>query len=83
VGAGALDAEAAAARAAASGGKPGTPGGMGPMGGMAPGAGKGQGQDDKEHKVADYVESDDPSFFAADEVVAPPVIGDWKNKDWK
>ncbi|MFI7117778.1 hypothetical protein [Amycolatopsis sp. NPDC049868] len=83
VGAGAMDAEAAAARAAGSGGKPGTPGGMGPMGGMAPGAGKGQGQDDKEHKVADYVESDDPSFFAADEVVAPPVIGDWKNKDWK
>ncbi|HET6290656.1 MAG TPA: hypothetical protein VFG15_28415 [Amycolatopsis sp.] len=82
VGAGAMDAEAAAARAAGSGGKPGAPGGM-PMGGMAPGAGKGQGQEDKEHKVADYVESDDPSFFAADEIVAPPVIGDWKNKDWK
>ncbi|MFE6614874.1 hypothetical protein [Amycolatopsis sp. NPDC057786] len=82
VGAGAMDADAAAARAAGSGGKPGTPG-MAPMGGMAPGAGKGQGQEDKEHKVADYVESDDPSFFAADEVVAPPVIGDWKNKDWK
>ncbi|RSM83394.1 hypothetical protein DL991_02940 [Amycolatopsis sp. WAC 01375] len=82
VGAGAMDADGAAARAGSSGGKPGTPGGM-PMGGMAPAAGKGQGQDDKEHKVADYVESDDPSFFAADEIVAPPVIGDWKNKDWK
>ncbi|WP_409489261.1 hypothetical protein [Amycolatopsis sp. cmx-11-12] len=83
--AGAMDAEAAAARGAGSGsGKAGTPGAMGPMGGgMAPGAGKGQGQEDKEHKVADYVESDDPSFFAADEIVAPPVIGDWKNKDWK
>ncbi|ANN21235.1 hypothetical protein SD37_40435 [Amycolatopsis orientalis] len=82
--AGAMDAEAAASRAAGSGsGKAGTPGAMGPMGGgMAPG-GKGQGQEDKEHKVADYVESDDPSFFAADEIVAPPVIGDWKNKDWK
>ncbi|MGY6656815.1 WXG100 family type VII secretion target [Amycolatopsis sp. TRM77291] len=82
-GAGAMDADGAAARAAGSGGKPGTPGGMAPMGGMAPAAGKGQGQEDKEHKVADYVESDDPSFFAPDEVVAPPVIGDWKNKDWK
>ncbi|KZB81702.1 hypothetical protein [Amycolatopsis regifaucium] len=82
VGAGAMDAEAAAARAAGSG-KAGTPGAMGPMGGMAPGGAKGKGEDDKEHKVADYVESDDPSFFAPDEVVAPPVIGDWKNKDWK
>ncbi|WP_414944787.1 hypothetical protein [Amycolatopsis sp. cmx-11-32] len=83
--AGAMDAEAAAARGAGSGsGKAGTPGGMGPMGGgMAPGGAKGQGQEDKEHKVADYLESDDPSFFAADEIVAPPVIGDWKNKDWK
>lgn len=53
--------------------------GMGAMGG-----GKGgKGPEDKEHKIASFVESDDPSFFAPDEVVAPPVIGDWKNKDWK
>jgi hypothetical protein len=83
VGAGAMDAEAAAARSATSG-KGGTPGAMGPMGGgMAPGGAKGQGDDDKEHKLADYLEPDDPSFFAPDDVVAPPVIGDWKNKDWK
>ncbi|MER6901873.1 hypothetical protein, partial [Amycolatopsis sp. NPDC000740] len=50
----------------------------------AMGGGKGgKGPEDKEHKVASFVESDDPSFFAPDEVVAPPVIGDWKNKDWK
>lgn len=81
-GAGAMDADGPAARGAGSG-KSGTPGGMGPMGGgMAPGN-KGQGEGDKEHKIADFIESDDPSFFSADEIVAPPVIGDWKNKDWK
>ncbi|MFE3786121.1 hypothetical protein ACFXPA_49010 [Amycolatopsis sp. NPDC059090] len=52
------------------------------MGAMGGGKG-GKGPEDKEHKVASFVESDDPSFFAPDEVVAPPVIGDWKNKDWK
>ncbi|WP_020660142.1 WXG100 family type VII secretion target [Amycolatopsis benzoatilytica] len=82
-GSGAAAEEAAAARAAGAagaGGKgaPGSPG-MGAMGG----AKGGKGQEDKEHKIASYVESDDPSFFAPDEVVAPPVIGDWKNKDWK
>lgn len=83
VGAGAMDAEAAAARSAASG-RSGAPGAMGPMGGgMGAGASRGQGDEDKEHKLADYLEPDDPSFFSADEVVAPPVIGDWKNKDWK
>ncbi|HWD02580.1 MAG TPA: hypothetical protein VG674_09030 [Amycolatopsis sp.] len=66
--------------AAGAKGATGSPG----MGGMGAGArGAGKGQEDKEHKVADYVESDDPNFFAPDEVVAPPVIGDWKNKDWK
>jgi hypothetical protein len=43
----------------------------------------GKSEEDKEHRLADYLESDDPSIFAAEEVVAPPVIGDWKNKDWK
>ncbi|WP_181773468.1 hypothetical protein [Amycolatopsis pittospori] len=82
VGAGGMDAEGAAGRGGAGSGRAGTAGAMGPMGGMGHGA-KGQGDEDKEHKVADYLESDDPSFFAADQVVAPPVIGDWQNKDWK
>ncbi|MGW3966618.1 hypothetical protein ACWED2_42850 [Amycolatopsis sp. NPDC005003] len=77
----AAEAEAAAARNAMSGrgaaGAAGAPG----MGGM--GAGKGKKEDDKEHKSADYLESDDPNFFAGEQAVAPPVIGDWKNQDWK
>jgi hypothetical protein len=66
---------------AGAGGKgaTGSPG----MGGMGAGAKGGKGPEDKEHKIADFVESDDPSFFSPDEVVAPPVIGDWKNTDWK
>ncbi|WP_329062595.1 hypothetical protein [Amycolatopsis sp. NBC_01480] len=66
---------------AGAGGKgaPGSPG----MGGMGAGNKGGKGPEDKEHKIADFVESDDPSFFSPDEVVAPPVIGDWKNTDWK
>jgi len=79
----AAEAEAAAARGAASGrgaaGAAGAPG----MGGMGAGARGGKKEDDKEHKSADYVESDDPNFFAGEQVVAPPVIGDWKNQDWK
>ncbi|WP_206789846.1 hypothetical protein [Amycolatopsis sp. MtRt-6] len=79
----AAEAEAAAARNAASGrgaaGAAGTPG----MGGMGAGARGGKGEDDKEHKAADYLESDDPNFFAGEQAVAPPVIGDWKNQDWK
>ncbi|MEV7097432.1 hypothetical protein AB0M80_31735 [Amycolatopsis sp. NPDC051045] len=79
----AAEAEAAAARNAMSGrgaaGAAGTPG----MGGMGAGARGGKKEDDKEHKAADYLESDDPNFFAGEQVVAPPVIGDWKNQDWK
>ncbi|RJQ87889.1 hypothetical protein D5S19_08430 [Amycolatopsis panacis] len=67
---------------AAGAGAKGTPGSPG-MNGMGGGNKGGKGPEDKEHKIADYVESDDPSFFSADEVVAPPVIGDWKNTDWK
>ncbi|MFF1612571.1 hypothetical protein ACFVYA_32760 [Amycolatopsis sp. NPDC058278] len=78
----AAEAEAAAARNAMSGrgtaGAAGSPG----MGGMGAGRG-GKKEDDKEHKSADYLESDDPNFFAGEEAVAPPVIGDWKNQDWK
>ncbi|MBE8518313.1 hypothetical protein ILP97_12460 [Amycolatopsis sp. H6(2020)] len=78
----AAEAEAAAARNAMSGrgaaGAAGSPG----MGGMGAGKG-GKKEDDKEHKAADYLESDDPNFFAGEEAVAPPVIGDWKNQDWK
>ncbi len=78
----AAEAEAAAARNGMSGrgaaGAAGSPG----MGGMGAGKG-GKKEDDKEHKSADYLESDDPNFFAGEEAVAPPVIGDWKNQDWK
>ncbi|WP_086846101.1 hypothetical protein [Amycolatopsis kentuckyensis] len=79
----AAEAEAAAARNAMSGrgaaGAAGSPG----MGGMGAGARGGKKEDDKEHKAADYLESDDPNFFAGEQAVAPPVIGDWKNQDWK
>jgi hypothetical protein len=78
----AAEAEALAARNAASGGKAGAAGAPG-MGGMGAGARGGKKEDDKEHKSADYVENDDPNFFAGEQVVAPPVIGDWKNQDWK
>ncbi|SFA71332.1 hypothetical protein SAMN05216266_1014 [Amycolatopsis marina] len=50
---------------------------------MGAGAGRGKSEEDKEYRVAEYLEPEDPAIFAADEVVAPPVIGDWKNKDWK
>ena len=75
--------EAAAARAAAAGGGARGAAGASGMGGMGAGAGKGKGDDDKEYRLADYLEADDPSIFAPDEAVAPPVIGDWKNTDWK
>ncbi|WP_328610493.1 hypothetical protein OG943_15605 [Amycolatopsis sp. NBC_00345] len=82
-GSGSAAGEETAGRGAAGGaggkGAAGSPG----MGGMGAGAKGGKGPEDKEHKVADFVESDDPSFFSPDEVVAPPVIGDWKNTDWK
>ncbi|WP_410635583.1 hypothetical protein [Amycolatopsis sp. cmx-4-83] len=78
----AAEAEAAAARNAGMAGKAGAAGSPG-MGGMGAGAKGGKGDNDKEHKAADYLESDDPNFFAGEQVVAPPVIGDWKNQDWK
>ena len=78
----AAEAEAAAARNAGMAGKAGAAGSPG-MGGMGAGARGGKKEDDKEHKSADYLESDDPNFFAGEQVVAPPVIGDWKNQDWK
>lgn len=77
----AAEAEAAAARNAMSG--RGAAGAAGAPGMGAMGAGKGKKEDDKEHKSADYLESDDPNFFAGEQAVAPPVIGDWKNQDWK
>ncbi|HEX6351407.1 hypothetical protein [Actinophytocola sp.] len=52
-----------------------------PMGGMG-GAGS-QRDEEKEYKVAEYLEGDS-ELFAPDAVVHPPVIGDWANKqDWK
>jgi hypothetical protein len=72
--------EAAAARGAMAGrgttGAPGSPG-MAPMGAGA------KKDDDNEHKAASYLESGDPDFFSGEQVVAPPVIGDWTNPDWR
>jgi hypothetical protein len=67
--------EAAAARTAAgtsgAAGRPGTPGaGMG-------GGGARKGEEDKEHRVADYLEGD-PDLFEPGQIIAPPVIGNWK-----
>ncbi|MFJ7213834.1 hypothetical protein [Amycolatopsis sp. NPDC098790] len=78
----AAEAEAAAARNAGLAGKSGAAGSPG-MGGMGAAGRGGKKEDDKEHKSADYLESDDPNFFAGEQAVAPPVIGDWKNQDWK
>ncbi|MFD8497584.1 hypothetical protein [Amycolatopsis sp. NPDC059657] len=55
------------------------PGGPGGMGGA--GAGK-KGEEDKEHSVAEYIEGD-KELFSSEEIVAPPVIGDWQNTDWR
>ncbi|WP_267936182.1 PPE domain-containing protein [Saccharothrix sp. S26] len=55
-------------------GAAGRPGGPGLAGG-APGAHGGEGEDDLEHKAADYlVETND--VFGDDRLVAPPVIGE-------
>lgn len=81
-GAGAAAEEAAAGRGGAgtagAAGRNGTPGtGMGGHGG------RGKGEEDKEHRVADYLEGD-PDLFEGGQVVAPPVIGVWKkSKDKK
>ncbi|MBB3051609.1 hypothetical protein FHS23_002638 [Prauserella isguenensis] len=62
--------------------------GSGAAGGMAPGMGGAagrKGEDDKEHRVAGYLE-DDEDVFAPEQAIAPPVIGDWennKNEDWR
>ncbi|MEC3980720.1 hypothetical protein [Amycolatopsis sp. H20-H5] len=79
----AAEAEALAARNGVAGaaGKGGAAGS--PMGGGMGGGRGGKKEDDAEHRLADYLESDDPDLFSAEEAIAPPVIGDWKNKDWK
>lgn len=51
-------------------------------GGMPPVGGARQQEDDKEHRVAAYL-TDEDGIFSPEEVIAPPVIGDWSNKDWK
>ncbi|MCR3722210.1 MULTISPECIES: hypothetical protein [Prauserella salsuginis group] len=61
--------------------------GSGMAGGMAPGMGASgrKGEEDKEHRVAGYLE-DGEDVFAPEQVIAPPVIGDWennKNEDWR
>jgi len=52
-----------------------------PMGGAgAPGAQNNE--EDKEHRLGSYLEGDE-TLFSPEQPVAPPVIGDWTNKDWK
>ncbi|WP_433407972.1 hypothetical protein ACQPZU_16500 [Saccharomonospora azurea] len=71
----------AAMRAAQQG--PGARGAAMPMaGGMPPAGGARQQEGDNEHRVAGYL-TDEDGLFNPEEVVAPPVIGDWSNKDWK
>ncbi|KAA9165623.1 hypothetical protein FPZ12_006045 [Amycolatopsis acidicola] len=72
-GAGAAE-EAAAGRGGTGGASSST--GRGTTGGMPHGGGK-KGEGDKEHKIADYVEGE-PDLFEGEQVIAPPVIGDWK-----
>ncbi|WP_308190334.1 PPE domain-containing protein [Amycolatopsis sp. GM8] len=80
LGAGAASGAAAAEEAAAARGGTGAAGKAGASGSSGLGGahgGRGQGSEDKEHKVADYLEGD-PELFEPEQVVAPPVIGDWK-----
>ncbi len=73
----------AAMRAAQQAQGQGIRGGAMPMaGGMPPVGGARQQEDDKEHRVAAYL-TDEDGIFSPEEVIAPPVIGDWSNKDWK
>jgi hypothetical protein len=70
---------AGAGAAAGAAGKAGTPGSSSALGR----GGHGKGEEDKEHRVADYLEGD-PDLFEGQQVVAPPVIGVWKKtKDQK
>ncbi|MBK1783345.1 hypothetical protein [Prauserella cavernicola] len=80
-GGGAAGAGPAGAGAGAAGaGARGMAGGMG-MGGMGGGGAGRQKEEDKEHRVAAYLESEE-NIFAGENAIAPPVIGDWKaNKD--
>jgi hypothetical protein len=65
-------------------------GGSGPAGsrGATSGSPLGHGgrggkrEEDKEHHAADYLEGD-PDLFKGEQVIAPPVIGDWKNNKKK
>ncbi|GAA1247901.1 hypothetical protein GCM10009676_37660 [Prauserella halophila] len=61
--------------------------GSGMAGGMAPGMGAAgrKSEEDEEHRMAGYLE-DEEDVFAPEQVIAPPVIGDWennKNEDWR
>lgn len=72
----------AAMRAAQQAQGQGVRGGAMPMAGGMPAGGARQQEDDKEHRVAAYL-TDEDGIFSPEEVIAPPVIGDWSNKDWK
>ncbi|MEU6646050.1 hypothetical protein ABZ863_26360 [Saccharomonospora sp. NPDC046836] len=76
----------AAAAAGAAGARGMTSGTTSGMAGMPPaGGGARPKEEDKEHRVAGYLEADE-NLFAGEQAIAPPVIGDWKNNkddDWK
>ncbi|PXY30373.1 hypothetical protein BAY59_14340 [Prauserella coralliicola] len=79
---GAAAGAAGVAGAAGAAGARGMPAGMAGM--PAGGAGRQQ-EEDKEHRVAGYVEAE-AGLFAGEQAIAPPVIGDWKknkDEDWK
>jgi hypothetical protein len=61
------------------GGGPGGPGAAAGEDGMPMGAAGGgqRGEDDREHRVAQYLQEADPdALFGTDEMTAPPVIGE-------
>ncbi|PXY35867.1 hypothetical protein [Prauserella flavalba] len=76
---------AAAAAAAGAAGAAGARGMTAGMAGMPAGGAGRQQEEDKEHRVADYLEAEE-NLFAGEQAIAPPVIGDWKknkDEDWK
>ncbi|HVV21897.1 MAG TPA: hypothetical protein VHF06_20855 [Pseudonocardiaceae bacterium] len=58
-------------------GMPGGPGAAGGPGGMVPGGRGAKGEEDKEHKTAEYLQEADPdALFGSDQLTVPPVLGE-------
>jgi hypothetical protein len=54
-----------------------TPGAPGEGGGMFPPGRGGKGEEDKEHKTAEYLQEADPdALFGSDQMTVPPVLGE-------